>query len=204
MTQSPLALLRIPSMSKHGGHMSSRCNILWVAPWGLASWLLVEVAVFIPLFLLGLALLPVLLKWAPIVHTESRVNAGQQIEMFRWRWAQTIWGNWEDGLLPAWWAQQGGSRYSWFIRNPVCNMRFWPIVSTMPSTGVRWCGNVSAIPPDGSPGWFVAWQGGYVGIRWQCKSWGIWVGWKLNPADRNGCDDYRRFGIGTACQIMRF
>ena len=184
--------------------MSSRRNLLWTIPWGLISWLMVEVVVFVPLLLLGLVLLLLLFKWAPIVQAESRIDAGQQIEAFRWRWAQTIWGNWEDGLLPAWWAQQGGTRYSWFVRNPVCNMRFWPIVSTLPSKNVNWVGSVSAIPADGVSGWFVCWEGPYVGFRWQCRSWGVWLGWKVIPTDANGCFDYRRFGLGTACQFMRF
>ena len=184
--------------------MSSRWNILWAAPWGLASWLAVELLVFLPLFILGLILMPALLRFAPIVQVESRVNAGAQIEAFRWVWAQTLFGNWEDGLLPLWWSQQGGTRYGWFVRNPVCNLRFWPIVSTLPSPSVRWVGNVAAVPADGTPGWFLAWQGPYVGFRWQCGTWGVWLGWKVNPADRNGCTDYRRAGIGTACQVMRF
>lgn len=184
--------------------MKSKFNLSWVLPWGLFSWFLVEVVVFAPLFLLGLILLPLLFKFAPIVQTESMVNSGQQIEAFRWPWAQTIWGNWEDGLLPAWWSAEGGTRYSWFVRNPVCNMRFWPIVSTLPSKNVHWVGNVAAIPADGVPGWFLCWEGPYVGFRWQCKSWGVWFGWKVIPTDKDGCTDYRRFGIGTACQFMRF
>ena len=185
--------------------MSSRWNILWAAPWGLASWLAVELLIFLPLFALGLILMPALLRFAPVVQVESRVNPGQQIEAFRWTWAQTLFGNWEDGLLPLWWSQQGGTRYGWFVRNPICNLRFWPIVSTLPSPSVRWIGNVAAVPPDGTPGWFLAWQGLYVGFRWQCASWGVWLGWKLNPRDATVIPtDYRVHGLGTACQFMRF
>ena len=191
--------------------MSSRWNILWAAPWGLVSWLVVELLVFAPVALAGLLLLPALLLWAPIAQAESRVNAGVQVEAFAWAWANTLWGNMEDGLSPAWWTTQCGAaaptwrtRMTWFLRNPVCNMRFWPVVSTLPELAqVRWIGT-DLIPPDGTPGCFLCWQGGFVGFRWQCRSWGVWAGWKVSPADRAGCEDYRRFGIGTAGQVMRF
>jgi hypothetical protein len=184
--------------------MSSRWNALWAAPWGLASWLVVELIIFLPLFFLGLVLDP--FWWAPQGPGLSRINSGSVITVFRWTWAQTIWGNWEDGLLPPWWSSDGHGIYSWFVRNPVCNMRFWPVVSTLPKPSVKWIGTANEVPANGIPGWFLAWQGPYVGFLWQCSTWGVWLGWKLNPRDAqpDAPKDYRSFGLGTACQIMRF
>lgn len=192
--------------------MKSKLNLLWALPWGITSWLLVELLVFTPIFLVGLVLMLPLLLAAPITLAESRVNAGQTIAVFEWSWAQTIWGNWEDGLAPAWWiatmptAPMWWIRYQWYLRNPDCNMRFWPLVSTLPSPDVEWCGPLTEVPASGVPGWFVAWQMPYVGFYWACSTWGIWAGWKLNPRDAqpNAPTDYRYFGLGTACQLLRF
>ncbi len=151
---------------------------------------------------MGLILFPVLLL-TPIQTVESRVNVGEQILVFKWAWAQALFGNWEDGLSPSWWT---GTRYGFFVRNPVSNMRFWPIVSTLPSTGVKHVGTAAEVPADGTSGWFMAWQGGYVGFRWECASWGIWIGWKVNPRDAlpDAPRDYRYSGLGTACQLLHF
>ena len=183
----------------------------FIALWGLVSWLAVELLVFTPLFLAGGLLLPVILRVCPIVQVPSTVNAGQMVEALGWRWANILWGNLEDGLSPVRWTTQCGTsaptwrtRLTWYFRNPVSNMRFWPWISTFPKASVMWIGTLDHIPDDGIPGWFLAWQGPYTGFRWQCCTWGLWIGWKLNPADRNGCTDYRRFGLGTAAQLMRF
>ena len=184
--------------------MSSRWNLLWAAPWGLVSWLILEVILFTPIFLLGLVLDP--FWWAPQGPGLSRLNAGQTITVFKWALVQALFGNWEDGLCPAWWSEAGHGEYSWFLRNPVCNMRFWPVVSTLPKPTVKWCGTLNEIPAAGVPGWFVAWQGPYVGFYWACASWGLWLGFKTNPRDFqvDAPRDYRYAGLGTACQLLRF
>lgn len=180
--------------------MSSRWNILWAAPWGMLSFLVVELLVFTPLFIVGLVLMPALLRWAPFVETYSWIGSGSTILAFKWRWADELFGNHEDGLLPAWWANLGGSAGEWFLRNPISNMRFWPVVSTRPKPTVRWCGTATEV---GASGWFLAWQGPYVGFRWQGPSWGLWLGWKLNPRDASEIPtDYRTHGLGTACQVL--
>lgn len=191
--------------------MSSRWNMLWALTWMLITWLLVEVLVFLPLYLLGLAAFPIAWKWAPLVPDDSRVwDDGRVIVAFQWRWLDEWLGNHEDGLLPQQWVDQSGTAYSWFIRNPISNLRFWPVVSLKSDQArVRFCGNVAEILE--TPGWFVCWQGAYVGLRWIwskpiLKTKGIAIGWHLNPRDRNGIpvDDARRFGIGTVCQRLKY
>lgn len=185
-------------------------KIVALALWGLLSWAAVQVLVFLPIFLAGLLLLPGLFRWAPIVQVESRLNAGQLVEAFAWGWAQELWGNWEDGLSPRWWCDvcheatpTWKTRMTWFLRNPVSNMRYWPIISTRPDPArVRFIGTPT-IPPDGMPCLFLAWQGGFVGFRWQGASWGIWMGWAVNPSDRLGMPkDWRSYGYSVVLQIL--
>ena len=186
--------------------------VIIVILWGLISWATVELTVFVPVYILAMLLLPALFKWSPIVLGESRVNMGQTIEVFKWGWAQALFGNWEDGLSPVWWTTQCGeirptwnTRWTWFLRNPVDNMKWWPIISTIPNPSrVRFIGT-PCIPPDGVPGCFLCWQGGYVGFRWQCATWGIWAGWATSPSDSLGIPkDWRAYGFGPVLMILRF
>ena len=69
---------------------------------------------------------------------------------------------------------------------------------------VRFIGT-PCIPPDGGPGCFLCWQGGYVGFRWQCATWGIWAGWATSPSDSLGIPkDWRAYGFGPVLMILRF
>lgn len=200
--------------------MTSKWNLCWVLPWMLSTWGAVELLVFLPLFLAGLIVFPIAEAWIPIVVTNSRVW-DRAILAFKWRWVDIWLGNDEDGLRGA----AGGKTfdaYLWFIRNPVSNMRFWPLISIKPHEwlpghhGVYrelpaplWVwGNAAEVAE--TPGWFVCRCGWYVGVRW---IWakpilsikGIWIGWKLNPRDAKGIpfNDYRKAGIGLCCQILR-
>ena len=187
-------------------------KLMVISVWGLLSFLLVQVFIFLPIYLLGLILLPALLQWAPIVQMESRLNAGQMVEMFKWTWANTLFGNLEDGLSPAWWTTQCGktepswsTRFTWFLRNPVNNMRFWPVISTKPQPEkVKHVGS-STILPAGVPCGFICWQGPYVGFRWQNTKRGIWLGWACNPSDVKGIpNDWRAYGFSVVLQVMKF
>ncbi len=171
-----------------------------IAAWGLVSWLVVEVLIFLPLYIIGLPLAWWAQDGGRVIEVPSRLYPERTVRAYANPVLNWWIGNYEDGIEP-----EGYTPFRWFVRNPVCNLRFTPIISTLPSTATRWVGSVDAIPPDGAPGWFIAASGPYVGFRWQCRTWGVWLGWKLNPADARGTpNDYRKFGIGTACQIMRF
>ncbi len=194
--------------------MSSRWNMLWAIPWMIVTWGLVEVLVFFPLYLVGLIVFPLAWRYAPLAWEESRCWKYTSIIGFKNAWLNEWLGNHGDGLLTVYWDEQGKTAYSWFIRNPISNMRFWPLVSIRPikdyaiwSLPLRYCGNVTEIVE--TPGWFVAWYRGRVGLRWIWSNpflgtKGLAIGWHLNPRDRNGIpgDDVRRFGIGTVCQRL--
>lgn len=180
-------------------------RLFFIATWGLISWAAVQLIVFAPIFLLGLVLVPALLRWAPIKAVPSRLNQGQQIDAYAWAWADELYGNHEDGLCPTWWLARGGTRWTWFLRNPVSNMRFWPLISTRPDPArVQFIGSPT-IPPDGTPCLFLAWQGPFVGFRWQGTKSGVWLGWAVNPSDRLGMpNDWRAFGFSVVLQILNF
>jgi hypothetical protein len=172
------------------------------------SYLLVEVFIFLPLYLLGLIAFPIAYRFAALKIEPSFINKGEYIIAFRNRVLNEWLGNREDGLLPGWWHKdREGSAYDWFIRNPVCNMRFWPIVSTIPNpekTG--FVGSLDHVPDSAAEtGWFFCWEGLYAGFLYQGKRFGCWFGWKTNPRDRrqDAPRDYRYYGLGTACQVWR-
>jgi len=167
--------------------------------WGLIFFLFVEACVFLPLYLLGLPVAWAASKWAPTEITKSRLwdryILAYRNPILNW-WV----GNYEDGIVP----DPSTTAFRWFVRNPVTNLRFVPLLSTRPDPiRLQFVGS-DEIKPTGTPCHFLAWQGAYVGYRYQNASWGVWLGWKLNPRDKRfvSYNDYRRFGIGTATQIF--
>jgi hypothetical protein len=173
--------------------------------WGIISYLLVEVVIFLPLFILGFPAC-----WWAQSHAEreerpSMLFPERTIICYKNRILDAWLGNWEDGIQPEfeWWS--GKSALAWFNRNPVCNLRFLPIISTKPSPNTVFIGT-DEIKDDGVPCHFLAWSGGYVGYRYQNTKWGVWFGYKINPRDARyvPADDYRIWGLGTAGQIMIF
>lgn len=193
--------------------MSSRWNLLWALPWLVITVLVFQFCIFLPLFFLGLPALALALKTAPITLIQS--NWWPKRDRFKcisfsWPWLNAWLGNYEDGLCPPWWdakradKSDWSKRMLWFIRNPISNLRFWPITGTIPNPSrVKWIGD-DRQAPDGVPCFYVAWQGPYVGLRWQGKSYGIWIGWKIKPEDRLGITSYRSLGVACASQILDF
>jgi hypothetical protein len=178
-----------------------------MAIWGLLLFLLVEVVIFLPLYIVGLPMAWLAGRYAGTHETPSRLFPDRAILAYDNPVLDWWVGNYEDGLKPVfdWWPAEK-TAFQWFLRNPVCNLRFTPLISTKPSPNTQWVGSVDAVPANGVPGWFLAWSGPYVGFLWQNTRWGMWAGFKINPRDARfvPADDYRRWGLGTACQIMRF
>lgn len=187
-----------------------KIELLWAIPTLIITYLLVE-AIWLVMFIIGLVLIIPAIKWAPkedaiepewaVVVPEYWPN-GMPMTRWKWRWLDEIIGNHEEGILPSWWKDHGGTILSWYIRNPVTNMRFWPIVSTKATPDVRWCGT-----SDGTKdGWFVIHHKWFVGWWWRQPTWKIWVGFKLMPFDAIPSDrrkDYRWYGCGVGCQFIR-
>lgn len=176
---------------------ASRWHLLWAIPWAIVSTLVVEIVAFMPLYLLGLLVVPLASRYAPRTQRPSRIDPARMIETWANPVLDELWGNHEDGIRFETW-----DVWAWYLRNPVCNMRFWPVVSTLPGPGTRFVGS-----PEIAPGCrFVAWRGPYAGFRWEGKRWGVWFGFKVNPRDSRFVpdNDYRRWGLGTACQLLRF
>lgn len=177
--------------------------------WLIVAFLVVEVVIWLPLYLVGLLVMPCALRWAATVRVPSRIYPEMEITAFRSRILNYWLGNLEDGLCPDWWARHEGgdswrARWRWFRRNPVCNLRFVPVIGTKPNPEkVGYLGHPDKGQPDGTPECWYAWQGWYSGFRWQNGKWFVWIGWKIRPEDRLGLDprDSRRAGIGIACQV---
>lgn len=177
------------------------------AVWGIISFLAVEAFVFLPLYLVGLPVAFFAQSSASTEVVDSMVFQGRRIVAYKNRLLNWWVGNYEDGIDPEfdWWSQKN-TPFKWFLRNPVCNLRFTPIISTKPSVDTKHVGTSVSLPKDGEPGWFLCWSGWYVGFRYQNTKWGVWLGWKVIPLDAThvASDDYRRSGIGLAAQFMRF
>lgn len=181
--------------------------IIFVAIYGLIFFLAIELLVFLPLYIMGIPVSWFASRWAKQKTVPSRLYPDRSIVAYENGLLDWWVGNYEDGAKPVfdWWPAEK-STLAWFLRNPVTNLRFTPIISTKPDPfKLRYVGSDS-VPPKGVPGRFLAWQGPYVGFLYQNTSWGVWVGWKLNTRDRRylAPDDYRIYGIGTACQFHRF
>jgi len=179
---------------------------LFMALWGIVTFAVVEILFFLPSYIMGILLVLISAKYAKQSYKESPIFKGRMVFSYDDEVLDAWIGNWEDGICPT-----GTSHLKWFLRNPCTNLRFCPGISTFPSRNTRWVGSLNEIPPDGTPGWFLAWSHGYVGFRWQWvkpifKINGIWIGWKINPRDARELpyDDYRRWGLGTSLQLLRF
>jgi len=174
--------------------------------WGLLTFLLVEVLVFLPLYLLGIPAAWLASRYAKTVIRPSVVYPRNRVAYYVNPILDWWLGNWEDGICPEWWASLDGTPFTWFLRNPVTNLRFARILGTRPDPArIRYVGS-SRMPEEGRAGWFICWQGPYVGMLWQNTQWGVWLGWKVKPEDRLGvhADCYRYYGVGIAAQLMRF
>jgi len=178
-----------------------------IAIWGLCFFLVVECVVFLPLYILGIPACWLASRHAGTHDEPSWLYPDRTIRAYNSRLLDEWLGNHEDGMKPvfSWWPKEK-TALQWFLRNPVGNMRFWPIVSTKPSASTRWVGTASEIPGISQSGWFLAWSGPYAGFRWQNGKWGVWIGWKINPRDARFImdNDYRNWGLGTALQLMSF
>lgn len=179
----------------------NKLKIAAIAVWGLVAFAAFEACVFLPLFLVGLPVAWFAAKYAELGLGTSRMGS-RSIIVYRNPVLNWWVGNYEDGVIP----DAKTTAFRWFVRNPVTNLRFVPLLSTRPDPERLRSVGSDEIPPAGTPCLFLAWQGPYVGFRHQNKSWGVWLGWKLNPRDKRYVDphDYRRFGIGVAAQILRF
>lgn len=178
-----------------------------MAMWGLFTFLIVEVFIFLPLYIVGVPVAWLADRLAMKHFTPSRLFPERFIVSYENRLLDWWVGNYEDGVKPEfdWWPAEK-TALQWFLRNPVTNLRFTPILSTKPCPiRVKWVGS-NEVPANAVPACFLAWQGPYVGFLYQNTKWGVWIGWKINPRDAFfvPSDDYRRWGIGTACQLMRF
>jgi hypothetical protein len=178
----------------------------------IALYLLIELFVWLPLFLLGL----------PIVVALSIANAwnfglsknpqhSTILEWPSWAW---IWGNDDDGIIPIGEPINAISAIKWYIRNPVENLRYTAFGLRPRPKLIKTAGNCR-VDPDADYAnvkvrawrWCMTWQGIKGGIWIQGPIFGmrlnIRLGWKLIPADAVSISplDGRLNGCGIASQV---
>lgn len=102
-----------------------------------------------------------------------------------------------------WW------RLKWYLRNPVENLRYLPILGFRPDVArIRARGNCNVTPDYDGPltglRWSYVWQGAYAGLWLRMPArWAFRIGWKLIPADVRGISQFdgRAPGMPFAFQI---
>jgi hypothetical protein len=192
--------------------------VIWRIPLSVLLWL-ARIAIFLPLALLGLLPSYVL---AHADWCEPRHSAHFNRTVLQWRtiWLFWPWSNSEDGVdglrggdpAQQWWADKtrgmSPAKRIWLwaaVRNPVDNLRFVPLLNPrIDPARIRFIG-MDHEPAKGEGGWYFAWQGLYSCIRFETKTWRLWVGWKFKPEDRLGLrgDDPRSIRCDFALQLKR-
>lgn len=178
---------------------------------------LVRIAVFLLFAIPGLGIVA-LLAWRGVYALRKSSRFDRTLVQFQW-WAWP-WNNAEDGVdglrggavEQQWWADKtsgmSSARRIWMwaaVRNPVDSLRFVPVINPkIDSARVRFVG-MDHEPAKGEGGWYFAWQGLYSCIRYETKSWRLWLGWKLKPQDAAGVrpDDPRSIRCDFAMQLKR-
>lgn len=179
---------------------------------------LVRIAVFVLFAIPGLGIVAALAWGGVYAVRPSRRFPGRSVTQFPW-W---VWpyGNDEDGVDglrggspdQKWWADKTASMsqarriWQWAaVRNPVDNLRWVPLLNPkIDPSRVRFVG-MDHEPAKGEGGWYFAWQGFYSCLRWESKTWRLWIGAKLKPTDRLGIDpsDPRAIRCDFALQFKR-
>ena len=187
----------------------SNWNLLWAAPWLLLSWLTVELLVFLPLLILGLPASALALRYADVELRHSILPSKAPVLAYTNTILDVWLGNREDGVIAAWWRRDHPTwsdwrlGFTWFVRNPVTNLRYIPIIGLVPSPShIRYMG-ADTEPEWSRPGWCLTWQGPHSGFVWQTSKFKLWIGWKLLPQDRVRITGYRKYGVGPVAQLRR-
>jgi hypothetical protein len=180
---------------------ASRWNLVWAIPWMVLTFILVQALVWLPIFLLGVLVVPALQRWGSTVQRPSLMPWKPPVDHWANRWADALFGNPEDGVkgdLP--WQEGGGTVYGWFLRNSVCNMRYWPLISAKANLNTRFVGVGNVNDPGAR---FVAWTGFFVGAQFPFLGREVWIGWAVNPRDATALypeSDWRCYGYSTVAQ----
>lgn len=178
---------------------------------------LVRLAVLLIFAILGFPLI----AWqlGNLEMSASKRFPGRMLLQFH-AWWMAPWKNDEDGVdglrgndpAQQWWADKtaGWSPqrriFVWSgLRNPVDSLRWVPILNPkLIPRDVRFIG-MDHEPAKGEGGWYFAWMGVYSCLRYETKTYRLWIGWKLKPEDRNGLQpgDVRAIRCDFACQLKR-
>ena len=178
----------------------------------IAFYLLVELFVWLPLFLLGLPIVVALsIANAWNLGTSKNPQNGSLLVWPKWAW---VWGNDDDGVIPAGTPATAWNAIKWYLRNPVENLRYTAIGLRPKPQLICTRGNCR-VDPDADYAnvhmkawrWCLTWQGCRAGLWVQGPIFGLKLnlrlGWKLIPPDAVSISpmDGRLNGCGTATQF---
>jgi hypothetical protein len=176
-------------------------------------WVLTELFIFLPIYLLGLILVPFL---AHFTHWELGVSRSiPPRRIWTWRQWAWLWGNDDDGICPMEMRPTVLNAVKWYIRNPVENLRYTAFGLRITPRKVIAYGNVRITPDvDYKITNLKTWR--WCAVRQGIKG-GVWIqgpvgtkrlnlrfGYKLIPQDSISIspEDGRLSGCGTAAQIQ--
>jgi len=183
---------------------------------GVVWWLVVELCIFLPLFVVGAVVVPLLAAAHAWTLRPSSRYRDRLVYVWRGGALTWLWGNEEDGVTGAEWYRIAHAKWSharlarnWYFRNPVNNLRYAPwITCKLDASKIRFKGTADSAA--GEPGWFLCWQGIYANFyyarRIGKKLFYFRIGWKTEPKDARGiaADDYRAGHAGIVFHLSLY
>ena len=163
----------------------------------IVVWLAYTLIIFVPLFLIGLVLVPLATVCGTYDVTFDPVKyaKGEDPDVYHFTWPfMWLWDNYEDGIANTMYYQSPSFFkvvMKWYFRNPVNNLRLVPYLSCdiHPNKVSFWCstGDFTFLEPAPAtddffqpglmrimydfdtkvPQWWFAWQGLYSNFWWQ-------------------------------------
>lgn len=190
-------------------------TVVWVLI-ALAAWVLIPIAVLFRAY-----------------EVQASPITGEPLLQYKWK-IMLPYSNWGDGIYEG---LQFGHRgemlekflgialskelkkdihiiYWTLIRNPVNNVRFFPIMGVKPiSSKIKFVGSENCVEDssnDDKEVWYLCWQGVYGGfrihIRFKTFMLRIMFGWKLRPEDTKAISNFirsQKVGFAYQCRVSR-
>lgn len=175
----------------------------------------IHTIMWVLLGILGWVLVPPAILFKQYEHQISPIT-GENVLQFKWWWLLP-WSNWGDGIFEGLqYKKFDSTRWQIFwwtlIRNPVNNVRFFPLMGVKPDPKkIKYIGSSKCVTDssnDDAVMWYLCWQGLRGGFRKHIKfktfMLRIMFGWKLRPEDTLGVvNEIRKQKVGFAYQFRR-
>ena len=177
-------------------------KLLYRVPWSVLTWFLHELCIFLPLFIIGLVLVPI----AYLFGTERDQFQNLHFKLRKLMW---LWDNDEDGIDGhTWWADQNvgksqwGLVWSWYLRNPVNNLKYIPYFNPIITNplhnqyiGTAMDNLLEDTNPRAENQWFYCWKFPHWGFYYYNYDFSkntytkFFIGWRIRPQDDIAFDE---------------